>query len=421
MNAPPLLTSRLIDRIPVHYSWVVLVAGTIAVGMTIPGQTVGVSVFLDFIIDDLGLGRSTVSAVYTAGTLVGSLSLPYIGRAIDRHGPRRAVLLIGSAFALACVFMGFVGSVLTLFVGFALIRALGQGALGLVSMHTINLWFVRRRGLAIGLAGVGMALATSVMPAVINSLIATFGWRTAYALLGLAVAVVVLPVGGGLFRFAPERYGREPDGKKFEGAESVSATERNFTLAQARRTITFWLFASGAFLTAMLGTGLVFHHFSIMDNNGLSRELAATVFISFGIVQAIANLLTGWLLDRVPPRFLLAVAQAAMVTVMILATSVSAGPSLLVYGVVFGIMQGMSGAISLTVYPHYFGRTHQGAIKGMVSTIMVAGTAAGPLLLAVGFDMSGSYRPVLLGAAIAPALIAVITPWLKLVTPTGIR
>lgn len=418
MIGPP-LRSRLIDKSPIHYSWVILVAGTIGSALTIPGQTVGVSVFLDFIIDDLGLGRSAVAAVYTVGTLTGSLALPFIGRAIDRFGPRRSVLLIGFGFGLACVFMGLVGSLFALAVGFALIRGLGQGALSLVSMHSINLWFVRRRGFAIGLAGLGMAIATATMPLVIDRMIGAFGWRMAYALLGVIVAAVVLPVGGGLFRFAPERYGHEPDGKKFEGAEPASVSERNLSLGEARRTVTFWLYAVGTFITGMFGTGLVFHHFSIMESVG--RPIAATVFVSFGIAQAISHFGTGWLLDRVQPRLLLGVAQASMAAVMLLATHVTAGPTLIVYGLLFGTMQGMSGAITSTVYPHYFGRAHQGAIKGVISTIGVAGTAAGPLLLALGFGASGSYRPVLTAAAFVPAAIALFAFSVRLVTPTGVR
>jgi MFS family permease len=91
------------------------------------------------------------------------------------------------------------------------------------------------------------------------------------------------------------------------------------------------------------------------------------------------------------------------------------------YGIVLGTMQGMSSAIALTVYPHYFGRLHIGAIKGKVSTIVVAGTAAGPLLLSIGLDVSGSYRPVLLVAALAPLTIAVVAPLLRLVSPDGVR
>lgn len=421
MSVPPLLHSRLINRVGGRYSWVVLLAGTIGFGMTVPGQTVGVAVFLDWIIDELDLTRSTVSGLYTVGTLVGSFSLPFIGRTIDRTGPRRAVIVIGIGFALACVYMGFVAGLVTLAIGFALIRALGQGALSLVSTHAINLWFVRRRGVAIGLAGLGMAGATATMPLFINWLIGEFGWRVAYPLLGLMVALVVIPIGGGLFRFAPERYGRQPDGRKHETGEDVAATERNLSLSEARKTITFWLFATGSFLTAMLGTGLVFHHFSIMSGNGVGRTLAASVFVSFGIVQAVSTLATGWLLDRVPPRFLLAVAQAATAGALVMATFVTSGAMLIAYGLILGVMQGMSGAITLTVYPHYFGRAHLGAIKGIVTTIGVAGTAAGPLIFSLGLDFSGSYRPVLMLCALAPLAIAVVTPWLRLITPTGVR
>ncbi|HSJ28593.1 MAG TPA: MFS transporter, partial [Acidimicrobiia bacterium] len=178
---------------------------------------------------------------------------------------------------------------------------------------------------------------------------------------------------------------------------------------------------AGALNTSMLGTGLVFHHFSIMEGNGVGREVAATVFVTFGVVQAVSNLSTGWALDRVPPRFLLAGAQAAMAAALVYATHLTAGPALVAYGIVLGTMQGMSGAIGSTVFAHYFGRAHHAAIKGAVSTITVAGTAAGPLLFSLGHDLAGTYRPTLIVAAVAPLVIALAAPWLRLVTDDGIR
>ncbi|HUF96056.1 MAG TPA: MFS transporter [Acidimicrobiia bacterium] len=249
------LSSRLIDRIPFHYSWVVLAASMVGMAMTIPGQTVGVSVFLDPIITDLGVGRSAVSAVYMGGTVIGSLALPFVGRAIDRHGPRRSVILIAIAFGLACAFMGVGSGLLTLLVGFTLIRGLGQGALGLVSVHAINIWFVRRRGLAVGLAGIGFALATAVVPGVIEALIGSFDWRWAYVLLGAAVVAIVVPVGGGLFRFRPEVYGLLPDSHR-KPIRPQNA-EIHYQVKEARRTLTLWLYITGGFLTAAIGTGLI--------------------------------------------------------------------------------------------------------------------------------------------------------------------
>lgn len=379
--------------------------------MTIPGQTVGVSVFLDPMILDLGVSRSAVSAVYMIGTVVGSLTLPFVGKAIDRHGPRRSVILIAVAFALACTFMGLVSGLLTLLIGFTLIRGLGQGALGLVSVHTINIWFVRRRGLAVGLAGIGFAVATSFIPGVIESLIDSFDWRWTYALLGAAVLVIVVPVGGGLFRFRPEEYGLLPDSYR---APAKGKTEIHYEVGQARRTLTLWLYVTGGFLTAAIGTGLIFHHYSIMAENGISRSGATVMFVSYGLVAAGANLITGFLIDRVPPRFLMSASLLLMVAAMMVAPGIGTAAAVVGYGAVLGAMQGMSQAIQSTVYAHYFGRLHIGAIKGFASTITIAGTAAGPLLLALGFEASASYAPVLLWTALIPLAIGVVTPFLPL-------
>ena len=408
-SAVPSLQSRVVSRSPVYYGWVILFAGTFGMIMTTPGQTVGVSVFLDKIIADLGLSRSAVSLLYTLGTLVGSFSLPFIGRFIDRRGPRVAVVVIAALFALACVWMGLVGSLVGLLLGFMLIRGLGQGALGLVSIHVINIWFVRRRGLSVGLAGVGVALAMAFFPSLIEGLIGTFGWRGAYMLLGALVAVTILPVGALLFRGHPERYGLEPDGKVKQGAPA----EAVFTAAEARRTVTFWLFALGGFSVAALSTGLIFHHYSIMAAGGLDRVAAATVFIPLGFMAAGANLTTGFLMDRLPPRFLLSVSLAFLCAALALATHVSSPLIILAYGSLLGLMQGMSNAIQASVYAHYFGRKHIGSIKGFTSTVGVAGASVGPLLFALGESAFGGYGLVLLLSALLPLALALAAPFTR--------
>jgi predicted MFS family arabinose efflux permease len=317
-----------------------------------------------------------------------------------------------NAFALACTFMGLVSGIVTLLIGFTLIRGLRQGALGLVSVHANNICFVRRRVLADGLAGIGFALATSFIPGVIESLISNFDWRWTYVLLGAAVLVIVVPVGGGLFRFRPEEYGLLPDSHR--RPSKTQPVEVHYDARQARRTLTLWLYVTGGFLVSAIGTGLVFHHYSIMSENGISRSGATVMFIAYGLVAAVANLITGFLLDRTPPRFLMSGALLLMVAAMIVAPGIGTAAAVVGYGAILGAMQGMSQAVQSTVYAHYFGRLHIGAIKGFASTITIAGTAAGPLLLALGFEASGSYAPVLLWTALVPLTIGLVTPFLPL-------
>lgn len=406
------LRSRVIERTPFFYGWVVLAAGTFGMMMTTPGQTLGVSVFLDRIIADLGVSRSLVSLLYTAGTVAGSFALPFVGRVIDRRGPRVAVVVVAGLFALACGYMGMVRNVAMLLVGFVLIRGLGQGSLSLVSQHVVNLWFVRRRGLAVGLTGLGMAAATAFFPMVIDGLIQGYGWREAYALLGLSVAVTVLPAGALLFRSRPERYGLLPDGPAGVARADGQAAEVNYSLAEARRTRTFWLFVAGNVTVSALTTGLIFHHFSIMAAGGLDRAAAARVFIPFGAVTAGANLVTGMLMDRVQPRFLLAGMLSAQAVALALAANM--GPGLVfVYGAVLGATLGIKGGVQGAVFAHYFGRRHLGAIKGTVSTIGVVGTALGPPLFALTRAAGGSYGPVLLACAVPTLILAVASVWLR--------
>lgn len=171
-------------------------------------------------------------------------------------------------------------------------------------------------------------------------------------------------------------------------------------------------YVSGGFLIAAFNTGLVFHHFSIMSANRLDRGAAALVFVGYGFVSAGANLVTGFLVDRIPPRFLLSAALRAMVAAMLTPTSVASPTGVVVYGSILGVMQGMSQAIQSSVYAYYFGRLHIGAVKGLATTITVAGTAAGPLIVALGYDLSGSYGPVLAISAIVPAVLALVSPFL---------
>ena len=150
--------SRLVNGSPVYYGWVILGVSTLGLIMTSAGQTYGVSIFLEHFITDLGLSRSLVSSLYTAGTLIGSLALPVVGRSIDQYGLRRVFIVVTMFFGVTCLYMGFVQNALMLGIGFVGLRMLGQGSLYLVCLNAVNRWWVRRRGLAIGVSGLVASL-----------------------------------------------------------------------------------------------------------------------------------------------------------------------------------------------------------------------------------------------------------------------
>ncbi|MBS1251867.1 MAG: putative MFS-type transporter YhjX [Anaerolineales bacterium] len=411
-NTCAIQKSRLVNQSPVFYGWIVMLAGTLGLIMTSPGQTYSVSIFIEHFIQDLGISRSLVSTLYTVGTLVGSFAMPIVGRQIDRRGSRLMVVVISVLFGFACVYMGFVSNAIMLGLGFVAIRLFGQGSLGLVSQNVINQWWVRRRGTVMGLSGVLMALlGIGGFPNLINWLIPIHGWRSTYMLLGLALLFVMVPMGLILFRNHPEDYGLEPDGDSAPAADDGETAgkllEENWSLSEAIRTPVFWILTLSIASIAMLATGLFFHMVSIFKDNGLPATVAASVFVPIALATALANLGSGILVDRVPLRVILVTALILQTLSLGMAQFMQSIELALVYGVVLGTTMGLIRTVSSVGWATYFGRRHLGSITGTASTISIAGSALGPMPLGIARDLLGSYNLALTISAVLPLLLAV--------------
>ena len=250
--------SSWITTLPFYYGWLIVFAGIVGIIMTSPGQTYAISIFIEHFIRDLGINRSTVSTLYMLGTLTAGLTAPFVGRQIDKRGPKVVVGVTTVLLTLACFYMSTVQNAVMLGFGFFFIRMLGQGSLNIVSGNILNQWWVRKRGLILSIAGVISALlGNGSFPTLINILIERFGWRNSYQILGLAVLIIMLPVGQLLYKRRPEDYGLLPDGAKPLSPEQAAKSEQtpadsepafveeNWTSREAVRTAAFWIICLG--------------------------------------------------------------------------------------------------------------------------------------------------------------------------------
>ena len=394
------LPDPVVERVPFHYGWVILASGALGAFMTLPGQTQGVSVFLDPIATSLSLTRPQTALAYTIGTLAGTLPAPLVGRWIDRRGPRLTAGIIALAMAAACAIMAATSSFLTLTIGFGVLRGAAVGALSLVSQHVINLWFVHRRGIAAAAASLGLALGSVCFPPVMEALIGRFGWRQAYLLLGALVGGTMMPVGFWLFRGRPELLGLRPDLGR--DTPTASRSEPSFTRAQAVRTGLFYTLGLANLLSNAIGTGLLLNHFDLMSKIGLGREAAVLLFGPLAITQVCAVVAMGPIVDRLRPHMVMALPMTSMACACALA---GVGGRPLVYAVVLGLALGSFQSVNIAVYAHYYGRTNLGEIRGLTFVITIVGAALGPVAFAWGSG-HGSYAPVLMTAALLCLLAA---------------
>ncbi len=386
--------------------WVMLGVGVVLMVATGPGQSVGVSVFVDHFIDDLGLSRSEVSAAYLVGTLSGALALPLVGRFIDRFGVRMMAGGVIVAFVAVLCGMSAVTGFVTLTVGFAGIRGLGQGSLSLIASTTVAVWFDRRRGTAMGLLSALGGAGLSLVPLLATVFILAWGWRSAWIALAVIVAVVALPPA--LLVLRDPRLGRDADlpvDPPHDGVRHLP--EAAWTTPEILRHPAFWAMLLSSATSGMLATALIFHQIDLLGAKGLTEGQAAAVFVPQTLTGIAGALVVGRLSDRIAPRHLLVVALLLLASPTLIWFAVAPGIVAVVYGAAIGLGASSIRTIEGTSLPRWYGIASIGEIRGIVGTTAVASSAVGPVVLSLGRDLTGSYGATLLALGALPIMLAV--------------
>ena len=402
---------------PTRFSgWRILALATIAMGLTGPGQTIGVSVFIDHFADDLDLSKNAISAGYAIGTLGGSLTLPTVGRWIDRFGVRRSMTVIASLFAVGLTFMSGVQGIITLTIGFLFIRMLGQGSLSLVSTVTISRWFDRRRGFALGIAMTVSSALMALVPVVLSFVIDGVGWRSAWLIASGTIAVVVVPLAWFGVIDRPAAVGQFPDGVPPSDAEQIG-DEWGVERAEAIRTRVFWILAMATSLASMLVTALNFHQIALLGESDFSETEAAVMFLPQVLGTSVGSPGMGLALDRLGTRYAPAVTLGMLSGSLLLAGWVSSTGGVIVYAVWLGLQSGMVRTLGAALLPAWFGTRNLGAIQGAMTFIGVLASAAGPIAFALTESATDSFRTSATLWAVVP-LTAAFFALSKRPTPT---
>ncbi|MEQ8688131.1 MAG: MFS transporter [Imperialibacter sp.] len=401
---------------PFFYGWMILLWGSLGIVMSIPGQTMGVSVFTDSLLGSLHISRDELSFAYMLGTIGSSFMLPWAGRLYDRLGVRPTAVAAAVGLGLILVWLsnidrllsGWIATqattaiVITLFATFLLLRFFGQGVLTIVSRNMMVQWFDQRRGFATGFSNVFVSLAFSISPLFLFTLIEAYTWEGAWLvmalLVGLAFPVVIIV----FFRNRPEDSGLLPDGRSPGEGLAVSAKKKKkilfpvikeFTAAEAIRNFPFWVFALMMAMQALYFTGFTFHVMSVFAEAGLPDTMAITIFQPVAIIAVVVTLVASSVSDHIPLKYLLYFkgggACLGILGVIFLGTT-SWGYYLIIIG--NGFMTGMYAVLATVTWPRYYGRTHLGAISGQAMMMIVFGSALGPMLFSRSLSYFGTYN-----------------------------
>jgi MFS family permease len=332
------------------------------------GQTFLISIFVPRLLETFSLNTAQFGLLYAAATLTSAASLPFFGRLLDRSLLSTFSLGVGAGLVCACLAMALAPNVPVLFLAIVGLRLTGQGLLSLTASTTMARVFEQGRGKALSVSALGYPLGEGMLPLVIVLLIHAVGWRLSWGILGVTIAMVLLPAMNSLLKSV------EPVQK---AVVELSSQPSKGLLRDWR----FYLLLPGVVFLPLVLTGLFLYQIPLAEFRGWSEQTMATAFIGFAIARMVSSLIAGQLIDRWGAMRLFPVILLPVALGLILL----AGGNLrwIAYAYLFlaGISQGMTGPAMTALWAEIYGVESLGRIKSTVATIGIFSTALGPLLL----------------------------------------
>ncbi len=398
------------------YGWIiVLVCGlTLLVAF---GVRLSFSVFFVVLLDDFAWSRANTALIFSINMLVFAIFSTPAGMALDRWGVRRVFGIGAGLLGLGLLLSSRVQSLPQLIITYGIIVGLGITILGLgPQASVISRWFVRRRGMAIGLAFAGTGVGAMVLIPVTAVLVSAIGWRGAYMALAI-LALAMIPAIVYFLRLSPARIGLYPDGEKpspHYPQEIDASTPGGWKMAEVVRSPAFWL----VILASLGAIGplrmLTVHQLAAIESAGVDRLFAATIIGLTGAIATLAFIFWGSLSDRIGRRVAYLLGSLCMLMAIIILGNLGGSSStgwLFGYALMLGLGEGSRSLLVTAVASDLFPGNALGAVNGAVGSAFGAGAALFPWLAGRIFDQSGSYTSAFQLAAVA-IIISTMAFWL---------
>ncbi|MDP5230769.1 MAG: MFS transporter [Cellulophaga sp.] len=393
---------------PIFYGYIVAIFGTIGVYLSMPGQTIGVSVFTDPVKDALGLSRNQFSNAYMIGTIMSSLVIGKAGVWFDKYGARYVAFFAALTLAfslLLCswsvsmsVFIQEILQIQSWLIPFCLMTLLffmlrfsGQGVLTMASRNVIMIWFDKNRGKVNAVSSVAISFGFSSSPLWVNYLIESYTWQGAWQILALALVILSVLILQ-FYKNKPEDHGLLPDGEVITEEKTIKRSAKQYTLEEAKKTRAFWMYGLILAFNSFFITGLTFHIVSIFNSEGFPKEDAIAIFLPASVVAVTVSIVFNFLSDylRLKLYLYLMILGGIFASVGFLFLSTWFGVPLLILG--FGIMSGFYAVLNAIVWPRFYGRTHLGAITGKIMSLLILASALAPSTFSLCFSTFENYR-----------------------------
>jgi MFS family permease len=399
----------------VYYGWYIVGAcncvATITWGVGIFNQ----GVFLAYFREAYGWSPVTMSIGSTVFQLTAGAVGIFVGRLIDRRGPR--AILIGGAVAMAAgaVLFGYADAVWHVFPAFVVL------SIGFASLHTVTIgkivarWFRRRRARAMALATFGAGVGGALFVPMNAWLLERWGGLAGGLALAALSLLIVVPLALFVVKDGPEVLGLRPDGDGTTDDAPTDAAadahdQREWSVKEATRTVAFWAISASFFAAMLTQSGMLLHHTMFLQGTfGLVG--AASIITVTTVAGMIGRVLFAAFGDRWRSRDLATGILLLEATAFLLFAFHPVPWSMVLGSAIFGFSMGLVVTLQPLTTAECFGQRSFGRVFGPIYLWIRIGSALGPLIIGVLYAANGSYTAAWIVLAIMLMLAAVAIRW----------
>ncbi len=356
------------------------------------GQTFFIAWFGESFKTAFQLSSAEYGLVYSGATLTSGFCIFFAGALLDKIPLKKFTFITSAGLAAGCFIVAAAHSVWLLVVAIFLLRFCGQGLMFHIAFTSMARYYQKNRGKAIGIVGFGMPIGEAILPLIVVGLIALFGWRQSWVLLGLTIILGYWPVMNYLINQSTERLNQN----RAAELKPSPCTCVSWSRGQVVRDLRFWILIPFVMAPAFIVTGIFIHQSVLLSSKNWSESWFALSFIVYAFSHLKASLVIGSLVDKYSGRQLLPIYLLPMFfAVVLLALPLDHQLFTLVFMFLLGLTVGASGPIVGSFWVEIYGNQHIGAIRSMVTSIMVVSTAISPVLFGWLFDQEFRYTAVM--------------------------
>jgi MFS family permease len=365
-----------------------------------------------------GWSRSVISMAATINMLVYSVGAIFVGPMLDRIAPRWIITCGAIIAATGYVLTGFINTPLSFYLTYGLLVGLGAAGMGVVvCSSSVGKWFIKKRGIAIGIATMGIGFGTVLLTPLAGYIGKYFSWRIGLFVLGAITCIVGIVISQTLMRKTqPEAYGLLPDGDKisFPHQQPTIPSFTKVSTAAIFKDSRFWTIAICHGLIIMVVMSVFVHQVAYAMDNKIENITAATSLAVVSFAGFFGQFFFGWFSDRLrDPKYAYFMGIVILLIGTILLLNVSSVSSLYLYAVIYGFGYGSLAPILPILAADRFGRHVLGSIYGMLTFFIGVGGSIGPILGGIIYDKFGSYQYLWEINVVVLAVISIIILTLK--------